>query len=267
MVNALESVMEQLFNRSGVERRPNSGDRGFARRSTCSRCGGKGGSDAWAHTGYTCYQCGGTGSGGTVVEKLYTAAENARLDEIAAKKLAKQTEKRNAELARLEAERAARRDQFKADNAEILAKVLELSRAARDDDMFWSDLYNEWTHKADPLTEKQLAMVCDRHAQLVERQAQAARQTAAGHIGTVGQRVRAKARVARVVELGMTAFYPAKMRYLVCLETEAGHALTWFTTTREQPHDDFVDCAFTVKEHGDYKGKPQTVVQRVKFSA
>lgn len=259
--------MTQLFNRSGVERTPNAGTDDkplFARRNRCHRCGGLGGSDAWAHTGYTCYECGGSGLGGTVHEKLYTAEENARLDAIAAKKLAKQQEKRNAELARLEAERATRREQFKSDNAEILGKVLDLSRDSTDD--FWSNLYNEWIHVANPLTEKQLAMVNYRHAQLLERQAADKRQAAAGHIGQVGERVKAKARVARVVELGMTNFYPAKMRYLVALETEAGHALTWFTTTREQEHDDFVDCAFTVKEHGEYKGKPQTIVQRVKFA-
>ena len=28
---------------------------------TCPRCGGQGGSDAWAYTGWTCYECGGTG--------------------------------------------------------------------------------------------------------------------------------------------------------------------------------------------------------------
>ncbi|AYK20477.1 hypothetical protein C0073_022335 (plasmid) [Aeromonas veronii] len=29
----------------------------------CGRCGGRGGSEAWSHTGWTCYQCGGTGKG------------------------------------------------------------------------------------------------------------------------------------------------------------------------------------------------------------
>lgn len=32
----------------------------------CSRCGGRGGSEAWRHTGYNCYQCGGHNSSWTV---------------------------------------------------------------------------------------------------------------------------------------------------------------------------------------------------------
>lgn len=258
-----------LFNRSGVERIANTADgRGYSRRQTCHRCGGLGGSEAWSHTGYTCYECGGTGSGGTVVEKLYTADENARLDAIAAKKAEKAAAKRNAELARLEAERADRRVEFLTTHAEILGKVLELSRASRDGDDFWSNLYGEWIHVANELSDKQVAMVDGRHAELVARQAAESRQAAAGHVGTAGARIKAAARVTKVIELGLQSFgWPQKMRYLVKLETEAGHALTWFTTTRETEHDDYVPCAFTVKEHGDYQGKPQTVVQRVKFSA
>lgn len=261
--------MTSLFNRHGVERKPNAGTPDkplFAYRQRCGRCGGAGGSAAWSHTGYTCYDCAGSGLGGTVYDRLYTAEQNARLDATAAKRAEKAAAKRAAELAKLESERAARRDAFKAANADTLAKVLELSRAAREDDTFWSNLYNEWIHVANELSEAQVKMVDDRHAQLLERQAVAKRQSAAGHVGDVGKRVKAKARVTRVVELGLTQFYPQQMRYLVALETEAGHALAWFTTSFEQPHDEFVDCAFTVKEHGEYKGLPQTIVQRVKFT-
>jgi len=258
-----------LFNRSGVERKPNSTHEGkptYQYQKKCHRCGGVGGSEAWRYTGYNCYECGGSGNGGIGAEKLYTAEENARLDAIAAKKQEKATAKRNAELAKLEAERAARRDAFKAANAEILAKVLELNRASREDDMFWSNLYNEWIHTANDLSERQVAMVNERHEQLLARQAAEARQQSAGYIGEVGKRVKgAKVRVVKVIELGMTQFWPQQMRYLVKLETEAGHALTWFTTTRESEHDDFVECAFTVKQHDTYQGKPQTIVQRVAF--
>lgn len=67
---------------------------------TCPRCGGAGGSDKWAFTGWTCYECGGTGERPTpVIEKEYTPEYRAKLDERARKraeaKTAKQVEEFN----------------------------------------------------------------------------------------------------------------------------------------------------------------------------
>lgn len=67
---------------------------------TCPRCGGAGGSDKWAFTGWTCYECGGTGESSTpVIEKEYTPEYRAKLDERARKraeaKRAKQVEEFN----------------------------------------------------------------------------------------------------------------------------------------------------------------------------
>lgn len=67
---------------------------------TCPRCGGAGGSDKWAFTGWTCYECGGTGERPTpVIEKEYTPEYRAKLDERARKraeaKRAKQVEEFN----------------------------------------------------------------------------------------------------------------------------------------------------------------------------
>ena len=38
-----------------------NGTKYFAGMVTCDRCGGAGGADAWAYTGWTCYKCGGEG--------------------------------------------------------------------------------------------------------------------------------------------------------------------------------------------------------------
>lgn len=65
---------------------------------TCPRCGGAGGSDAWAYTGWTCYECGGSGQ---VVKpsiwKEYT-------EEYAAKLAEKRAKKEQKRIAKLEAD-------------------------------------------------------------------------------------------------------------------------------------------------------------------
>jgi hypothetical protein len=46
----------------------------------CGRCGGAGGSQAWAFTGWTCYECGGHGHRGRVRPvKVYTPEAHAKL--------------------------------------------------------------------------------------------------------------------------------------------------------------------------------------------
>lgn len=62
----------------------------------CPRCGGAGGSEAWAYTGWTCYECGGTGDGGFEIVKEYTPEYAAKLE--ARRK--KAAEKKAAEHAR-----------------------------------------------------------------------------------------------------------------------------------------------------------------------
>lgn len=61
----------------------------FKQPRVCGRCGGAGGADKWAHTGWTCFQCGGSGKSGTEKVKLYTADKLAKLDASSVKRHAK----------------------------------------------------------------------------------------------------------------------------------------------------------------------------------
>ena len=66
---------------------------------TCPRCGGAGGCDKWAFTGWTCYDCGGTGErlNKPQIIKEYTPEYRAKLDEQARKRAEKRLAKQVAE--------------------------------------------------------------------------------------------------------------------------------------------------------------------------
>lgn len=86
--------------------------------SRCSRCGGAGGADKWARTGWTCHQCGGHGRGPIRAEKLYTAEKLQKLNEAQAKRRERIAEKR-----RLQAEQ---------DKKERLSKLAETTKKNRE---------------------------------------------------------------------------------------------------------------------------------------
>lgn len=87
----------------------------------CDRCGGYGGADQWAYTGWTCYKCGGSGK----IEgswKEYTPEYAAKL-EARRKAKAEKWEKEHAEeIAKAEAERKAKEE------AERIAQEAEEKR-------------------------------------------------------------------------------------------------------------------------------------------
>ena len=63
----------------------------------CQRCGGAGGLDQWAYTGWTCYDCGGTGiAPKPQIWKEYTPEYKAKLDERRKKREQKKSEERKA---------------------------------------------------------------------------------------------------------------------------------------------------------------------------
>ena len=66
---------------------------------TCPRCGGAGGADKWAYTGWKCYECGGSGErvDKPQIVKEYTPEYRAKLDEQARKRAEKRLAQRVAE--------------------------------------------------------------------------------------------------------------------------------------------------------------------------
>lgn len=120
------------------------------------------------------------------------------------------------------------------------------------------------------------------HGSLTERQVEALATAAArerdpgAHWGTVGKRDDVTVTVERVIEVGATRYgYHLQRRFLVAMRTVDGAALVWFTTdpyglaTYDREDDKMLAAGgrftirATVKDHGEYNGKPQTTVTRV----
>lgn len=76
----------------------------------CVRCGGAGGSDKWAFTGWTCYECGGSGEGRSEIIKEYTPEYEKKLEERRRKRREKYEAEHAEEIAQREAERRAKEE-------------------------------------------------------------------------------------------------------------------------------------------------------------
>lgn len=246
-----------LFDRTGKQvtrfARDSKGKPFITEQLPCSRCGGEGGSQKWAHTGYTCFDCGGTGKGRIATVKLYTAEKLAKLDATKAKKDAKRAAERAAKAAAQQAEADARRADFMAVYKPLLDRAGQFS--ARNE--FIADVLNKVLQRCE-ISEKQeaaLVAACDRI------DAEDARKATASYLGKVGERLR---------KIDVTVLY--------VYQFETAFGLKTITTMRDKTGNTIVSKGQylaskgseltidgTVKEHSLYKGEKQTQLQRIKI--
>lgn len=243
----------------------------------CGRCGGAGGADKWAHTGWTCYQCDGTGRGEVRPIRVYTADElatlNVRRDAQRAKK---------AEKARIAAEvKQAAEEASAAQRASVLAsdpfygafKVLMSTfvSCGYGDDLdigeeidrtpdFLRDMWKRIQHS--DLTEKQAAAV---KKFIDSRDAVERRKAASAFIGKIGERIEVDSKVlwSKTIYYGVGYSDPSK--YLIKFETTGGQVLTWFTQ-KYFTKGDVVRGRATVKAHNEYKGQKETQITNFRVS-
>jgi len=267
--------MVQLYTRNGHPETPNWKDargRLAVRRSRkCIRCGGLGGAEAWRHTGWTCYRCGGNGDDPTPeVFSLYTAEENARLDEAQAKRQA--TKRRKAEAA-AEIERQRR----EREKAEIISAHTTL--LARIDEELTNGENEILTSVAERIREKALHPT-DRQLEVVDsiiakRVAERERLARVGHVGEIGER-RKFTLTLLFVRSEITGQFPTIWRHWLVFHDENGNKIVsksapWSfdlatrTVDREKEYvkGQTVTVKATVKEHGtDKRGEPFTRIDR-----
>lgn len=111
----------------------------------CQRCGGLGGSDAWAYTGWTCYECGGSGIGPEIITKEYTPEYEAKLAERRAKRQAKKDEEAKAKSAEVNKE-FFERNGFD-ENGKVwvvLGKTYEIKEELKEKGARWHSSISRW---------------------------------------------------------------------------------------------------------------------------
>jgi hypothetical protein len=273
--------METLFARDGRAFKSyhfdEKGKPYVAVKRPCWRCGGLGGSDKWAHTGWTCFRCAGEGDDPTPeYVKLYTAEQNAKLDATAAKRQAKKDAER-VERERIEAERRdAERAEIISANRPLLSRLRAFVQTDDSASKFIADMIETLEVKATPLSEKQLAAAL---RIMDARDRETARLANVRFIGEVGERLEF------VLTLGATycdqiSTFPHIYSYSVYTRTDDGCTVMykgsnpgsighdWRNTKHERIYFEGrkVRVKATVKRHyTNAKGEPITVINRPKL--
>lgn len=114
------------------------------------------------------------------------------------------------------------------------------------------------------LSEKMVAVV---ERLFAEEDRQAELRINSKFFGVVGVRSKnVMVKITACIKVGESNFgYRSQPIVLVKMETESGDQLTWFTSSYYDLSTEFESAAFGVKEHSEYKGVKQTIVQRVTF--
>ncbi len=268
--------MSELFTRGGKAFTGQPG--GSAEKPThtvvdpCSRCGGRGGSDAWKFTGYTCYRCNGRGDEPARQERLYTAEQLAKLNATQAKKAANKQAKFDAARAVEAAAIAARKEAFQAEHADLLQWLSEAGVEHSDSwddgtinyrDGFLGDMLRRANERAE-WSEAQVAAIIKVRAQRLEERAKAA---TSRHVGTIGERLELTVTVERETSFLRRPFqsYRDHMEevFVTTLRDAAGNALVVMSPVFREAVGSTISIRATVKDHKEFRGELQTNLNRV----
>jgi hypothetical protein len=252
-----------MFTRSGEAVQVAEGATSFTRARKCGRCGGAGGSDKWAHTGWTCFDCGGEKFRGTETIKVYTAEKLAKLNATAEKAAAKRAAKAQAAAEKRAAEIAAREIAWKAENAALIARAAPFMMTPEGQEPGFIARVMEKAIRECFITENQAAAVL-KSIETIEEQARI--RQASRHIGKIGQRIEAAVTVERVASFPRPKFgapWIEETFNIVTMRTAEGAAIISKSASFWAEKGEEFTVKGTVKEHGEYKGEAQTIIQRV----
>lgn len=227
----------------------------------CSRCGGRGGSPAWAHTGYTCYQCGGTGGKHTVMRPCYTEARLAQLTDLADRKEKARREKadreRQADYERRQVEYKHWRDDPNLNHAAI--EWVQEDREGKSD--FLLDMANRLNNLYIPTERQYEAMVNSytRHMEHVQRVSESK------FLAEVGEKLGpVRVTLTRLLDWSNTDSYPPIYKYMHEMTTDDGQIVQYVGNSKQMNYrvgDQFL-VAGKVKEHKEFRGQKQTCIER-----
>lgn len=231
----------------------------YTRRDSCNKCGGQGGSEAWKHTGWTCYKCGGTGREEPRTERAYTAEELEKLNATAAKRQATREANRVAKRAKASEDLAAKLRAFDETYPGLHQQIADASG-----DFFESLLACLSKHGG--LSDPQITVAKDILARRAEEQAakeRAAEQSQ--YVGTVKDRITIAGTVTAVRSFpGWDWAGRACLKHITIITDQQGNQFKYFGYIADEGVA--LTVKSTVKEHVEYKGLKQTVVQRPKIA-
>jgi hypothetical protein len=275
--------MVTLFTRAGVEQKPNgTNEKGapvFRSKQTCSRCGGQGGAQAWAHTGWTCYRCGGNGiDPNTLVEKLYDAEKlvklNATKAKADAKRAAVKAEKAAEEKARAERER----DQVRADHKDLIDRLVRVAGGKITQEGFFKSIHDQVMVQSRNLSERQIEAVTN---SLDKIEAEIARLKTATHIGVIGETREFTLTLVKVAAYG-NEYDLGGVKYYCTFRDENGCKVLYKGTSprslgmvgqydmQDRSYSYTIGQVIRIKAkikdhtHNTYNNEPETIIQRPK---
>lgn len=256
---------------------------------TCPRCGGAGGSDKWAFTGWTCYECGGTGESPTpVIEKEYTPEYRAKLDERARKraeaKRAKQVEEFNNNRLAI-AEKYGFNPEGKiyvvTGNTYEIREELREAGAKYRGGINWYFLEKQDRYPTIELNYEECLNIYPEYGtmswkDLTEVQAVLnskipTEEDPSQYVGQVGERLDLVVTFKKrsTYEIPSYAGWGTDTVGINVFRDDAGNCFIWKSTSAffSIAEGSQVRLRGTVKEHSDYKGTKQTILQRCKVDA
>ena len=211
----------------------------------CKRCGGKGGSEAWKHTGFTCYECGGTGGRYIDTEYVYTADQLAKMN-------ARQDAARAKRQAAADAKAAEALLNFKTTYADLLAKIQQVKSPS---DFILKVL--EKGEKYGTLSDRQVEALNSAAEKALARQQADEGST---WLGKVGDRITFTATITFVTGFDTQFGYTT----VTGLRDDDGNMIVQKGVSIGDKGDRLTVTA-TVKEHGERNGVKQTIISRPKI--
>ena len=260
---------------------------------TCRRCGGHGGAKAWAYTGWTCYECGGTGiAAKPSIVKKYTPEYEAVLAERRAKRAEKARQERLAEI-RSHMDETYASHGFGPDGKQYA--VVERDSYTIKDELKeagarWDSNMKRWTFPQKPEKWQTVEVAFDELYEIDETYGSVDYRYDVDAKALVNSRIQIPESTSVFVgEVGKRATFDVTLigtrsweisdpfgrpdtQTLYMFEDTDGNSIVWKTTSfgisaGEHPVGSRLSIKGTVKDHKEYKGVKQTVLQRVSVVA
>jgi hypothetical protein len=256
---------------------------------TCQRCGGLGGADQWAYTGWTCYECGGSGEAHKAeVIKEYTPEYSAKLQAQREKRAEKRRLQRVAEFKQSLPEKIQEKG-FNADGKLYVAvgDTYRIKDELREAGAKWKPMFNGWAFTEKPEAYNTVELTADECLivnyedgwlewkeykellSLVQSKLPKEYKPASEYVGEVGERLTAEVTFNKVFSFERQAFrgWGTEWVHIYKFTDEDGNVYVWNTTAYADVEEGkSYSLTGTVAKHDDYKGEKQTELKRCKVT-